>query len=72
MKRYPIVMVRTDTGFCAHSPDVPGFVATGATEDETRQIFREALEFHLEGLRMHGDPLPEPSSMVEYVEVSAA
>jgi predicted RNase H-like HicB family nuclease len=46
-------------------------VATGSTIQETEQAIREAIEFHLEGLREDGDPIPPPSSHVEYVEVAA-
>jgi predicted RNase H-like HicB family nuclease len=70
-KRYPVVIERTTTGFSAYSPDVPGCAAVGDTEEETRRSFREALEFHFEGMRLAGEPIPEPSSSVDYVEVAA-
>ena len=69
-KRYPIIIERTATGFSASSPDVPG-CAVGDAEEETRQNFRDALADHFEGMREIGDPIPEPSSSVDYVEVGA-
>ena len=70
-KRYPIVIERTTTGFSAYSPDVPGCAAAGDTEKETRLNFRDALADHFEVMREIGDPIPEPSSSVDYVEVGA-
>ena len=69
--RYPIVIERTATGFSAYSPDVPGCASAGDTEGETRRNFREALAAHFEAMREIGDPIPEPSSSVDYVEVAA-
>jgi predicted RNase H-like HicB family nuclease len=71
VRRYPIVIERTATGFSAYSPDVPGCAAAGATEDETRQSFRDALAAHFELMREFGDPIPEPISSVDYVDVGA-
>jgi len=52
-------------------PDLPGCIATGATLAETEAAIREAIEFHLDGLREDGSPIPPPSSKVEYIEVAA-
>ena len=71
MKRYLVVIEETPTGFSAYSPDVPGCVSTGRTREEVEQSIREAIEFHLEGLRADGQPLPKPSSSATYVEVAA-
>ena len=71
MKRYSIVIERTGTGYSAYSPDVDGCAAVGDSERETRQNFRDALEAHLEAMRDSGEPIPEPSSSVDYVEVAA-
>ena len=62
---------RTSTGFSAYSPDVTGCAAVGRTEEETCHNFQEALEFHFEGMKLVGEPIPEPSSSVDYVEVAA-
>ncbi len=71
MRRYSIVIERTDTGFSAYSLDVPGCAVVGDTEEEIRQTFQEALEFHLEGMRLVGEPIPEPTTSVAYVKVAA-
>ena len=70
-KRYLIVMEDTTTGYSAYSPDLPGCVATGATEADVKQKMREAIEVHVAGLREQGEPVPEPHSSSSYVEVSA-
>lgn len=71
MKRYLVVVERTDTGYSAYSPDLPGCVSTGRTREEVRENMREAIEFHIEGLRLEGAPIPEPSSESTYVDVAA-
>jgi predicted RNase H-like HicB family nuclease len=70
-KRYPLIIERTGTGFSAFSPDVPGCAAAGDTEEETRRNFQEALAAHFEAMREIGEPIPEPASSVDYVEVAA-
>ena len=70
-RRYPVVVERTSTGYSAYSPDVPGCAAAGDTEEETRRSFQEALTVHFEAMREVGEPIPEPSSSVHYVEVAA-
>ncbi|UVT14974.1 MAG: type II toxin-antitoxin system HicB family antitoxin [Nitrospira sp.] len=69
--RYAIVMEKAPQNYAAYVPDLPGCVATGATIEETEVMTREAIEFHLEGLRADSLPIPPPSSQVEYIEVSA-
>lgn len=69
--RYAIVIEKAAQNYAASVPDLPGCVATGATIEETEIMIREAIEFHLEGLRTDNLPIPPPSSQVEYVEVSA-
>lgn len=71
MHRYLIVIERTATGHSAFSPDVPGCVATGATVEDTEARMREALAFHLDGLRDEGLPAPEANARAAYVEVAA-
>ena len=68
--RYAILIEKTATGYSAHVPDLPGCVAAGETREETNDLIREAIAFHLEGMRLHGEPLPEPASMCDYVEVA--
>ena len=69
--RYAIVIEQGENNFSAYVPDLPGCVATGATVEEVEREIQEAIEFHLEGMRADGLPIPEPSSRVEYVDVAA-
>ncbi|MEM0915363.1 MAG: type II toxin-antitoxin system HicB family antitoxin [Planctomycetota bacterium] len=69
--KYLVILERTATGYSAYSPDLPGCVSTGTTEDETRANMAEAIAFHLDGLREDGQPLPEPTSRSAYVEPAA-
>jgi predicted RNase H-like HicB family nuclease len=69
--RYAIVIEKAEGNFSAYVPDLPGCVATGATVAEVEAEIREAISFHVEGLREDGLPLPAASSTVEYVEVAA-
>lgn len=70
--KYLVVIEQTNTGFSAYSPDVPGCVTTGTTQEETAKNMEEALSFHLEGLKLEGEPLPQPSSTSTYVETAVA
>jgi predicted RNase H-like HicB family nuclease len=70
MKRYAIVIEKAGGNYAGYVPDLPGCVATGATSSETEQLLREAIEMHVEGMREDGDVIPEPTSLVEYVEVA--
>lgn len=69
IKRYPIVIEKAEGNYSAYSPDVPGCVTVGDTIEETLQMMKEALEFHFEGTIEEGLPIPEPTSVVNYVEV---
>jgi predicted RNase H-like HicB family nuclease len=69
--RYAIVIENAGNNFSAYVPDLPGCVATGDTVQAVERSIREAIEFHLEGLRTDGEPIPPPSSRVEYVEIAA-
>jgi predicted RNase H-like HicB family nuclease len=71
MKKYAIVIERAKRNYAAYVPDLPGCVATGATVEEVEKLLREAIELHVAGLREDGLEVPEPSSVVDYVEVSA-
>ncbi|MBU1187966.1 MAG: type II toxin-antitoxin system HicB family antitoxin [Gammaproteobacteria bacterium] len=68
--KYAIVIERAISNYSAYVPDLPGCVATGATFEEVEQQIREAIEFHLDGMREDGEAIPPPSSQVEYVEVA--
>lgn len=69
--RYAIVIEKAENNFAAYVPDLPGCVATGETVEETEQQIREAIEFHIRGLREDGLPIPDASSRVDYVETAA-
>lgn len=66
--RYAIVIERAGENFSAYVPDLPGCISVGDTIEETEANIRVAIALHLEGLREHGDPIPEPATVVEYVE----
>jgi predicted RNase H-like HicB family nuclease len=65
------VIERLAKGFSAYVPDLPGCIATGASIDEVELRIREAILFHIEGLRQDGAVVPPPSSQVEYVDIAA-
>ena len=69
--RYAIVIEQAEGNFSAYVPDLPGCVATGATIDEVESQIREAKEFHLEGMREDGTPIPPAASRVEYIDIAA-
>lgn len=69
--RYAIVIEKAGGNYSAYVPDLPGCVATGASIEECEAQIREAIEFHLEGRRVDGLPIPAPSSHVDYVDVAA-
>ena len=69
--RYAIVIEKAENNYAAYVPDLPGCVTTGATIEETEQQIREAIEFHIRGLREDGLPIPDPSSKVNYIDVAA-
>ncbi len=69
--RYAIVVEKTENNYSAYVPDLPGCIATGQTLEETENEICQAIAFHLEGLREDGLPIPQPSSVVHYLEVAA-
>ena len=69
--RYAIVIEKSENNYAAYVPDLPGCVTTAETIEETERQIREAIEFHIRGLREDGLPIPEPSSKVNYVDVAA-
>ena len=71
MSTYTVFFEPTATGYSAHVPDLPGCVAAAETLEETRELIREAIEFHIEGMRINGDAVPEPTPHIEQIEVSA-
>lgn len=71
MKKYLIIVEKTETGYSAYSPDVPSCGPTGKTKEEVERNIQEAIEFHLEGLREEGYEIPEPSSYSSCIDVPA-
>ena len=69
--KYLIIVEKTEMGYSTYSPDVRGCGSTGKTREEVEHNIQEAIEVHLEGLRLEGSNVPEPSSYSSYVEVAA-
>jgi predicted RNase H-like HicB family nuclease len=69
VKKYLIVIEQTDGGFSAYSPDLPGCVSTGKTREETELNMREAIQFHIDGLKQEGYPVPDAQASSSYVEL---
>lgn len=69
--RYAVVIEKAESNYSAYVPDLPGCVATGATLEEIEREIREAIAFHLEGMREDGLDIPPPTSKVEYIELAA-
>lgn len=69
--RYAIVVEKAANNYSAYVPDLPGCIATGRTIEEAEHEIREAIEFHIEGMIEDGLPVPQPTSIVQYVEIAA-
>ena len=67
--QYSVVIEKTDNGYSAYAPDLPGCIAAGDSQAEVEELIREAIIMHLESLREYGDPVPEPQTSVALVEV---
>ena len=70
--RYLVVIEKGKTNWGAHVPDLPGCIAVGESREEVIELITEAIDFHIAGLREHGDPIPAPSSDSELIETNAA
>jgi predicted RNase H-like HicB family nuclease len=70
--QYLVVLEEGPESFGAYVPDLPGCVAAGESREEALTLIREAIEFHIEGLKQDGQPIPPPSSSSEVVEIAAA
>lgn len=68
--KYLVIIEKADGNFSAYSPDLPGCAATGTTIKETLSRMRDAIQFHIEGLKREGLAIPEPSAKIKYVEIS--
>ena len=69
MLKYPVVIEKAGNSFGAYVPDLPGCALVGETREEALQLIREAMELRIPSMREQGDPLPEPASTTEYVQV---
>jgi predicted RNase H-like HicB family nuclease len=67
--KYAVLIEKGDTSYGASVPDLPGCIAVGGTLEEVQQLIREAIAFHLEGLKEDGLPIPKPTTLCEYVEL---
>ncbi len=67
--KYAVIIEKAENNYSAYAPDIPGCIAVGDTLEETKQMIQEAIEFHLEGMREDGLPIPAPTTHAEYVEV---
>jgi predicted RNase H-like HicB family nuclease len=70
--KYLVIIEESENGFGAYVPDLPGCIAAGGTREEVITLIQEAIEFHIEGLKRSGDPVPKPKSQSELVDVHAA
>lgn len=66
--RYAVVIEKASGNYSGYVPDLPGCIATGSTPDEVERELREAVRFHIDGLKADGEPVPEPTTRAEYVE----
>jgi predicted RNase H-like HicB family nuclease len=69
--RYAVVIECSEAGFGAYVPDLPGCIAVGTTREEALELIQHTIELHIESLKADGKPVPEPCSIVEYVELAA-
>jgi predicted RNase H-like HicB family nuclease len=69
--KYAVIYEQTETGYSAYAPDLPGCIAAASTIQETKDLMREAIQFHLECMRDYGERIPEPTTIADEVEVRA-
>ena len=69
--KYTVIYEKSSTGYGAYVPDLPGCVATTRTLEKTKKLIREAIELHIESLKQHGERVPEPTTVSDYITVSA-
>ena len=67
--KYLVIVERGPTSFSAYVPDLPGCVTVGSTREDVTRLIQEAIEFHIEGMREDGLPIPAPSSSADLVEI---
>ena len=69
MRRFLIVIEKTENNFSAYSPDLPGCIATGVTREEAEKNMHEAIQLHIKGMIQDNIPIPQSQSFAEYVAV---
>lgn len=69
--KYAVIIEKSPKGYGAYAPDLPGVGVVGDSVEEARQLIREAIELHLAGLKEDGQPAPEPSVEIDYVDTAA-
>ena len=69
--KYAVVIEKGENGYGAYVPDLPGCIAAADTKEEIKKLIHEAIEFHIEGLKQDGEPIPKPTSSIEFIEVAA-
>jgi predicted RNase H-like HicB family nuclease len=67
--KYLVIYEKSPTSWGAYAPDPPGLGVAGNTMEEVKELIREAIEFHVEGMRQNGDPIPSPTATTEYITV---
>jgi predicted RNase H-like HicB family nuclease/predicted RNA binding protein YcfA (HicA-like mRNA interferase family) len=70
--KYAVIFEKAPTNWAAYVPDLPGCVTTAPTIEDARRLIAEAIEFHIEGMRLHGEAIPTPTTVAEAVEIRAA
>jgi len=69
--KYAVVIEKGESSYGAYVPDLPGCIATGNSREDVLRLIHEAIEFHIQGLKEDGAPIPEPASSIEIIEVAA-
>lgn len=70
--KYLVLYEKSATAFGAYVPDLPGCVAVGATMEEAKKLIQEAISLHIDSLKAHGEPVPQPTTQSEFVTVQSA
>jgi len=70
MTQYTVIYERGQHNWSVYVPDLPGCIATAATREELERLIRETIEFHVEGMRLHGEPVPKPTIEAGLVDVA--
>ncbi|MFW6128759.1 MAG: type II toxin-antitoxin system HicB family antitoxin [Candidatus Aminicenantaceae bacterium] len=68
--KFPVIIEKANGNYSAYCPDLPGCVATGLDIEETIKQIKEAIKFHIDGMKREGLKIPKPSTQVKYIEVS--